>query len=244
MEDKHYRYEYKYIITDQQIVLLRQRLEKLMPRDPHAGKSGFYAIRSLYFDDYDNRCYYENLNGTDPREKFRIRIYNRDPAKIMLECKRKEHGKTLKTACPLSAEQCGKLMRGEILPQIGRQPAVLRKLTLEMMTRQMRPVVIVGYDREPFVYPAGNVRITLDMNLCASADLSGFLKGMIPQRPVMPKGFHLLEVKWDALIPDVIYRACQPDNLTQTAYSKYFLCRKYNMQEASSLWKEFSKNPF
>ncbi len=241
MEDKHYRHEYKYIVTDQQIVLLQKRLEKLMPRDPHTGDSGFYSVRSLYFDDYYNRCYYENLNGTDPREKYRIRIYNRNPARIILECKRKERGKTLKTSCPLSVEQSEKLMKGEIFPEIDRQPAVLRKLTLEMMIHQMHPVIIVGYDRVPFVYHTGNVRITLDMNLYASADLTGFLKGNISQRPVMPKNLHLLEVKWDAFIPDVIYRACQLDNLIQLAYSKYFLCRKYNMQEASSLGRNFQE---
>ena len=231
MDGNQYRYEYKYIITKQQAVLLQQRLQELMPRDSHAGDEGVYSIQSLYFDDYDNRCFYENLNGTDPREKFRIRIYNQNPARIVLECKRKERGKTLKASCLLSAGQCKKLMKGEILPEIDRQPAVLRKLTLEMMLHGMHPVVIAGYDREPFVYGTGNVRITLDKHLYSSSDLSGFPGGNISQRPVMPKGLHLLEVKWDAFLPDVIYRACQLDSLTQTAYSKYFLCRQYHLRE-------------
>mgnify|MGYP002860317736 CR=1 FL=1 len=224
-----YRHEYKYIITEQQLALLQQRLDNLMPRDPHVGESGFYNIRSLYFDDYYNRCYYENLNGSDPREKFRIRIYNKSPSRITLECKRKERGKTLKTSCPLTADQCEKLMIGKVIPDVANQLPLLRKLTLEMMIHHMHPVVIVGYDRIPYMYEMGNVRVTLDTKLYSSTDLLQFLDGNIKQRPVMPKGFHLLEVKWDEYIPDVIYRACQLDNLSQTDYSKYFLCRQYYM---------------
>ncbi len=230
MENK-YRHEYKYLITDQQIELLKQRLNYLMPIDKHvADRSDTYNIRSLYFDDYYNRCYYENLNGTDLREKFRIRIYNGSCAKISLECKRKERGKTLKTSTSLTKEQCEQLMRGKpILDNIEKQAPVMRKLTMEMLMHNMHPTVIVGYDRVPYVYKLGNVRVTIDTNLYSSTDIDNFLLGNIRQRPVMPRGHHLLEVKWDELIPDVIYRACQLDNLNQTAYSKYFLCRQYYM---------------
>ena len=69
-----------------------------MQIDPHTNKERKYNIRSLYFDDYYNSCFYENENGTDPREKLRIRIYNCSSERITLECKRKEHGKTLKSS--------------------------------------------------------------------------------------------------------------------------------------------------
>ncbi len=228
MSDK-FRHEFKYLVSDQQILLLRQRLKYLMASDPHTSEDGIYSIRSLYFDDYFYKCYNENLAGTDPREKFRIRIYNSSTDRITLECKRKEHGKTLKKSCPLTIKQCEKLMRGEYLPDIENQPEVLRKLTLEMMTHGMRPVVIVGYDRVPYICNTGNVRVTLDMNLHSSTDIQDFFEEKINKRPVMPRGQQLLEVKWDEFIPDVIYRACQLDNLRQTAYSKYFLCMNYQM---------------
>lgn len=228
--ERKFRHEYKYLVTDQQIEVLKQRLNYLVPIDSHAGERRMYNIRSLYFDDYYNRCYYENLSGTDPREKFRIRIYNGSSSRITLECKRKEHGKTLKTSAPLTVEQCNSLMEGiPLTTDIDKQPPVLRKLTMEMLLNQMRPVIIVGYDRVPYVYDMGNVRITIDMNLFSSTDLKEFLSDSITQRPIMPRGHHLLEVKWDEFIPDMIYRACQLDNLQQTAYSKYFLCRQYHI---------------
>ena len=91
------RHEMKYQTSAGELVLLKNRINHLVPLDAHVGPSGYYSIRSLYFDDYENRCYYENENGTDPREKFRIRIYNHSTERIKLECKRKERGKTHQT---------------------------------------------------------------------------------------------------------------------------------------------------
>ena len=226
-KEQKYRHELKYEITDGQLALLRGRLEHLIPRDAHAGPAGAYTIRSLYFDDYENRCMRENEDGTDPREKFRIRIYNHSAARITLECKRKERGKTLKTACPLTEEQTRLLMAGKVIPDIGSQPPLLRKLTLQMLTRRLRPVVIVEYARVPYVYKNGNVRITLDTNIASSSAVERFLDETIPKRPVLPRGQQLLEVKYDAYLPDFIYRSLQLHSLRQTAFSKYSICRKY-----------------
>jgi SPX domain protein involved in polyphosphate accumulation len=146
----------------------------------------------------------------------------------MLECKRKERGKTLKTACALTREQTLHLMKGEVLPDIANQPPLLRKLSLQMLTRRLRPVVIVEYDRIPFVYPTGNVRITLDTNISSSTAIDSFLDEQIPKRPVQALGRQLLEVKYDEFLPDFIYRNLQLQNLQQTAFSKYYICRKYS----------------
>ena len=222
-----YRHELKYQISDAQVQMLKNRITHLIPADSHAGPDGTYTIRSLYFDDYDDRCLRENEDGTDPREKFRIRIYNASADRISLECKRKERGKTHKTSCRLTREQTEVLMQGKILPDIASQSPLLQKLTMEMMTRRMRPVVIVEYDRIPYVYKNGNVRITLDTNIRSSSAVGQFLEERIPNRPVMAAGQQLLEVKYDEYLPDFIYRALQLHSLRQTAFSKYYICRKY-----------------
>lgn len=223
-----YRHELKYLISAAQLQVLRTRIQGLIPRDPHVTENGGYTIRSLYFDDRWNRAYYENENGTDPREKFRIRIYNGSAARIRLECKRKERGKTLKSACALTEEQTRLLMAGKPLPDIQSQPPLLRKLTGEMRIHQLKPVVIVEYQRIPYVYKLGNVRITFDTHIASSKDLAGFLDPVIPKRQVLPVGMHLMEVKFDEYLPDFIYRALMLENLQQTAFSKYYLCRKYS----------------
>ena len=221
-----FRHELKYPVTNAQLALLKGRIDRLIPLDSHV-VGGSYQIRSLYFDDYDDRCLRENEDGTDPREKFRIRIYNHSTRKITLECKRKERGKTHKTSCPLTLEQTRQLMAGKPLPDIASQPPLLQKLTVQMLTRRMRPVVIVEYDRIPYVYKNGNVRITLDTNIRSCSQVEKFLDETLPSRPVMPLGAQLLEVKYDEYLPDFIYRNLQLHSLRQTAFSKYYICRKY-----------------
>lgn len=228
-ETQKYRHELKYVCTAAQLALIQGRIHHLLSLDSHVAESGMYTIRSLYFDDYYNRCYYENENGTDPREKFRIRIYNGSTEKISLELKKKERGKTLKLSCPLTEEQCRILMRGEPLPDSADYPLVLQKLLLLMKTTLMKPKVIVEYDRVPYVYQLGNVRITLDKNISSSNRIESFLDREIYKRPIMPAGWHVLEVKFDEFLPDYIKSTLQLDSLRQTAYSKFYLCRKYSI---------------
>ena len=226
-----YRHEFKYLVSAAQIPLLKSRISCFMAPDPHTGPRGNYEIRSLYFDDYQNRCFYENENGTEPREKFRIRIYNASASRITLECKRKEHGMTLKTACPLTADQAQSLMRN--LPLSVAEPVspILRKLDLLRQTELMHPVVTVNYVREPFIYPDGNVRVTFDTDISsASCDPEGFFSPKLPVRPVLPSGCHLMEVKYDGFLPDFIYRSLNLGQLRQTNFSKYYLCRKYSLR--------------
>lgn len=229
--EQKYRHELKYVISSAQIPLLKSRIEHLMQRDSHAGADGIYNIRSLYFDDYNNRCYYENENGTDPREKYRIRIYNHSSERIVLECKRKENGKTRKASCPLTLQQAQQLIHGQPLAQIEMLPPLLRRLTIEMRTRYMRPVVIVEYDRIPYVYGNGNVRVTFDTQISSSADVDGFFSDTLARRPIMPAGQQLMEVKFDEYLPDFIYRNLNLSWLQRTAYSKYYLCRKYALHK-------------
>lgn len=231
IEEPKYRHEMKYIISVAQLPLLKSRVEQIMQLDPHAGEDGTYNIRSVYFDNYGNRCYYENENGTDPREKFRIRIYNHSTEHISLECKRKDHGKTWKDSCRLTTEETELLLNGRPLEGMAQLSPLQRKLNLQMQTQLLRPVVIVEYDRIPYIYKYGNVRVCFDMNISASPYVEGFLTEHVPHRTIMPAGHLLMEVKFDEYLPDFIYRSLNLGQLQQTAFSKYYLCRKYNLKK-------------
>lgn len=223
-----YRHEMKYVISAAQIPLLRNRILGMTRLDPHAGSNGIYTIRSLYFDDLFDRCYYENENGTDPREKYRIRIYDHSSERIILECKRKERGKTRKSSCQLTKEQADQLIHGRSIPLTQELPPLLRKFSLEMQTRGLRPVVIVEYERIPYVYKNGNVRITFDTQIASSSSVTDFFSKDLPKRSVMPAGYHLLEVKYDEYLPDFIHQSLELRQLRQTNFSKYYLCRKFS----------------
>ncbi|WP_099466981.1 polyphosphate polymerase domain-containing protein [Konateibacter massiliensis] len=222
-----YRHELKYVCNEMELSVIAGRLAPLMSIDKNAREKGSYNIRSLYFEDYYNTCFQENEAGTDPREKFRIRIYNGSTKRISLELKKKERGKTLKEACPLTLEQCRMLMKGIPLPVSSQYDKTLQKLNLLMRTRLMRPSIIVDYDRVPYVCKDGNVRVTLDRNVSSSVYVSEFLNPQIRKRPILPAGKHILEVKYDEFIPDYIKDNMELSTLRQTAFSKFYLCRIY-----------------
>ena len=224
-----YRHEYKQQCTLQKLLCIRNQIEPILYQDSNVGDDGTYTIRSLYFDDYNNRCFYENVNGTDPREKFRIRIYNGDTSFIKLELKRKERGKTKKLSCHLNEKLCRMAMEGQLLPIEAVDSAVYRKFCIQQSTRLLQPKVIVEYDRVPYVYPDGNVRVTFDLQIRSSDRIESFLDKEIATRLIMPTNQHLLEVKFDEYIPDFIYHAIQTERLQQTTFSKYYMCRKYGM---------------
>lgn len=224
-----YRQELKYVVSVQQIECLRSRIQSLMSLDSHVNERKQYHIRSVYFDDYKNTCYFENEDGTSPREKFRMRIYNAGEKEVHLELKRKERGKTHKDSCILTQAQCTAFLKGINLQNSPGNPALFQKLFLKYRTELYRPKVIVEYEREPYVYRNGNVRVTFDTDIRSSNCIDRFFDQKIFSRPIMPSGYHLMEVKYDEYLPDHIYFGLQLDHLQQTTFSKYYLCRKYSI---------------
>ena len=91
----------------------------------------------------------------------------------------------------------------------------------------LRPRTVVCYDREAFLYAPGNVRVTLDRDLRTCGDSAGFLSpGAFPLRPL--EGVTVLEVKYDALLPDLVRLAVQTPGRRAGACSKYALCRRFD----------------
>ncbi|MBQ1412722.1 MAG: polyphosphate polymerase domain-containing protein [Clostridia bacterium] len=219
-----FRHEYKYVIDAAQRQILLIRASGLMQRDVHAVPDGAYLIRSLYFDDDRDTCFYENQSGTDPRSKFRIRYYNDNPAMLRLEKKIKWHGMTRKESCTLTPEEAALLTEGGFPVTVGMSDDK-KRLLLEWQRRALRPKVIVTYRRIPFVYPAGNVRVTFDEGITSSDETRRFLTQDYRQRPVLPLGQSILEVKWDGLLPLHIKDMMQLDTLRWSAFSKYYTCR-------------------
>ena len=201
--------------------MLEGKLAALLNRDKHAA-GGRYTIRSLYFDEYHNKALKEKLDGTDPREKFRIRIYNRRDDFICLEKKVKKGELTQKLQTRLTRPQCDAILQGEI-DWMWRQGDGLTAELYARMREGLVPKTIVEYDRIPFVYAPGNVRVTIDRNI-RSGVASTDLFSDIPLVPVSP--MDVLEVKFDAYLPDVVRMLTAGMDSRRTAVSKYALCRK------------------
>ena len=135
-----------------------------------------------------------------------------------------------KKSCRITRDQYEKMIRLEPIPITAENPPLLNRMLLQQRTQLMQPKVIVQYLRRPFVCDEGNVRVTFDMNITSSPSFDQFFSKDIPERPVLPKGQHLLEVKFDEYLPDYIYHAIQMTNMRLETFSKYYLCRTYNLQ--------------
>lgn len=226
--EKKYRHEYKYRLDAASAAVLEARVSLLLRPDFHAGTDGNYIIKSLYFDDFADSCYWEKENGVNERSKFRIRYYNNDTKYIRLEKKSKENGMTCKESCLITEEMCREFMSGSVPAVREDMPDKLKELLTEMRLRGLIPKVIVIYERKPYICGIGNVRVTFDRKLAASNDIVHFLEETQVLRPVMQKGESLLEVKWDELLPDYIREHLSLESLQWTSFSKYSLCRKYD----------------
>lgn len=226
MERNNYRHEYKYIVSESQTKYLETQIQKIMKVDPNT-TNGIYKIRSLYFDDYYDSGYYSVENGEDPREKFRIRIYNASDSRISLECKAKVDSKTQKSSSIISKKECETLMSKKIINQSN--DPLINKMNAKILINNLKPSIIVEYERKPYIYKEGNVRVTFDTNISSSNYINDFFKERIVKRPVMPKGMHILEVKFDDFLPDIIYDTLNIGKLQQTSFSKYYLCRNIDI---------------
>lgn len=224
MTEIDYRLENKYLVSDAQLLILKKRLSMVMNQDIHQ-QGEYYEVRSVYFDDFRNSAMMDNDSGTDQRAKYRIRTYYPGLSELKLEIKEKEKGYNKKLSCKITKDEYYKIIKGEInFPFDSRKP--LNRLLLNMKCLKMEPKVIISYERTAFVHPSGNVRVTFDRNITASKYIGSFFEEKALVRvPVLPKGMHILEVKYDEFLPDAIAKQLEIGKLNQTAFSKYYLGR-------------------
>ena len=198
----NFRHEWKHVLNYADLLTLRHRLGAVMERDPHA-IDGKYHIRSLYFDNPDDKALHEKIDGVNIREKFRIRLYNRDTSLIKLEKKSKRNGLGTKYSANLTEEEAQKIVDGDLDWMMASDQALVQELYCKMRYQRLEPKTIVDYTREPFIFRPGNVRVTLDYDIRTGQERTDFLD---PEVVTIPAGDApiLVEVKWDEFLPTII----------------------------------------
>ncbi len=221
-----FRHEWKHEISESDVLSLRPRLNYVMQTDSHA-TDGRYTIRSLYFDDLFDTALHEKINGVSKREKFRLRYYNGDTAFILLEKKSKINGLCLKEQVCITADEADALINRRFKCINKDSRPLLSELIFKMQTKGLKATTIVDYTREPFVYPPGNVRVTIDYNIRTGLMCTDFLNTNCATVPV-PMSPIVLEVKWDEFLPSIIRDIVQLKGRHTSAFSKYAICRSYD----------------
>lgn len=223
-----YRHELKYVINRGDYMGLRANLSAFAKKDRNCGEDGNYNVRSLYFDNYNDTALREKLLGIADREKFRIRIYNGDSGFIRLEKKIKRNGLTAKVSAVIDREECLKMAEGDFDGIDMSKRPLIAEFAAKSREKLLREKTIVDYEREAYVFAAGNVRITFDKKISSgmfSRDL--FVKDL-PLVSVMPPEMMILEVKYDNFLPDIIKNIISVADCGRVSASKYTLCRFYS----------------
>ena len=160
----------------------------------------------------------------EARSKYRIRIYNYSDSIIKLECKHKEGQYIHKTSATLTRAEVEQIVSGRYGFLAEREERLCREFYFQCALKGMRPKVIVDYDRIPFVYPYGDVRLTFDCGIRAGLFNDNIFDKGLPVMYVMEEGMLIMEVKFTEYLPELIRRLLPVADSAYMAYSKYTMC--------------------
>ncbi|MDM8533777.1 polyphosphate polymerase domain-containing protein [Clostridiaceae bacterium HSG29] len=220
-----FRHEFKYHINYLDYINLKSKLKKIMKQDSHINEKGMYTIKSLYFDNIYDQALFEKINGKNIREKFRIRMYNNDSSFIRLEKKSKIKNLTSKISTTMTENEVNRIINGQYQFLLESNNPLKIELYSNIKKQLLKPKTIVEYIREPFIYNAGNVRITLDREIKSGANKIDFFNKDLPLIEAAEE--IILEVKYDGFLPDFIRNLIKIDNRMATSFSKYVVARVY-----------------
>lgn len=222
-----FRHENKYEIDYGQYLCIRSRLRAICPPDPHTNEDGTYLIRSIYFDNDDDKALSEKIAGFSRREKFRIRYYNDDLSYAKLEKKQKINELCKKVDCPLSQDEVCDILTGDTDFMKDHPQELVKELYSLMTMQSLRPKVLVSYRREPYIYGPGNVRVTFDSKIRTTAYSTDYIEDIRDISATDDTNMMIMEVKYDDFLPDIIRTAVNEGNIIQQSFSKYEACRRY-----------------
>ena len=218
------RNELKFYITPFHHALLLSRLSAVLSPDPYMKERECYTVRSLYFDDPEEKSYFDKINGVENRTKYRLRFYNEDTSFLRLEKKEKLGKLSRKTLFSLTFKEGEDLMAGKNLDW--KREDLLGELNGKIHFEKFRPTLLVDYERRAFCYPAGDVRITLDSRL-KGAVFRGDLLSPAALLSVPTMTDHILEVKFTSFLPPFIKELLSDVPKVSSAISKFCLTREF-----------------
>jgi len=226
-----HRYELKYYIPRSDMETIRDIVLPHVVRDPWCDcrPEKSYTVRSIYYDTEDLRFYYEKMDSVKVRKKLRVRTYNlpSESSPAFLEIKRKFGRRGFKERLLLSMDDVEGALNGTAAPEVLKNRSfserkVMDKFRFNLRIGDLRPVVLVVYEREAFIGKSNDrLRVTLDHDLRSllNPELDEiFVEEKLKQ--FEDQNF-VLELKFDDFMPRWMARLVTLLNLKARPYSKY-----------------------
>jgi VTC domain-containing protein len=220
------RYEYKFYVHRNKIPLMRSIILTKLKLDSHVDpERRHYTVRSIYFDSINLKHYYEKITGLKHRKKVRLRGYDYNPNSIVFfEIKRKFEEPGMKNRYSTNYYDSLKMINEKT---ISTDNDDLNKFFYQVMTYNLRPIVNVIYDREPYteIHPTkNNLRITFDKNLRSVAYPNIDELFVDDDIKVAMRDYFILEVKFDDFLPSWVRNMSESLSLKRESASKYVIC--------------------
>ena len=217
------RQEVKYLISVSDAVAIRTNLHLLARSDPHANAEGWYSVHSVYFDDPMDTVLESSRAGLSTQRKFRLRYYRRDPSAMILEWKTKENGLYAKYRESITPQEALRIQTGDLEWMKAEGRPLLTRLYAGMRTELLRMKSYVEYERMPFIFEPGHVRVTMDRKIRTGGPQRFFTPG--PLLAPAEDEILILEVKWAGVLPSLIRKAIAIPGRSPVAFSKYAVSR-------------------
>lgn len=222
---KVYRHELKFLLSQIEYENLKYLLAATMNRDENMQSGEDYYIRSLYFDTMNDADYANKIIGISERRKIRLRIYDTETDQVKLEIKNKQSDYSIKETAAISRADARELAMHNYQVLLNYDDSVSRKAYHNLMMHGYLPKVIVDYDREAYLFPIENVRITFDKKVRAAKESDLFCPDL-PMFCVLPEYQVILEVKYDKYLPRHISDILSTIHMQRMSISKYCMARE------------------
>lgn len=228
--------EYKYLIPVSAFSQIKKEMLPYLILDKHAEhkKNKDYTVRSIYYDTLQLRYYFEKIEGLKVRKKVRIRVYDHYFPEIIafLEIKHKNEGFVCKIRSQLLLKNIDKFFETHNAEKFiiysdndGRAVNDARMFLYYFNQENLRPTLLVTYEREPFYYKFDrNLRITFDKNLRFLPFANHQI--LFEENKLLPalNNKIIIEMKFFQTLPLWLTNILSRYGLQRMALSKYTLC--------------------
>lgn len=223
LDEKNWRFEYKYRLPVQQYLRVKNYIQPYMEIDEYSerapGKK--YLVRSIYYDSIKLDAFYEKVEGDSDRIKFRIRTYaerEEEGQVIRAEMKVRKGAITEKYGAFISVGEYREFIKRKRWPEV--RDVVLEEYERYVHLKTLNPVLLTQYRREGYRSRSREeIRITFDHRVKSAHSEELF--------PLSPKfhehhnGLIVLEIKCNKQQPEWLRRLAQEQGLRIMANSKY-----------------------
>ena len=225
------RFEFKYVLAKALRDEVEAELQHFVELDPHVvGKpEDKYFVRSLYFDDPSYSAFYDKIDGTHTRSKFRVRTYTEDASAGVpqfLEVKGRYNNLVFKHRVFIDGnggtDDRSQALVERILSHAGKG-RVRDQFEFEVHRKRIGPNVLVDYSRRPYISKYDpDFRLTFDEKLRGTATDSLFSRSIDSSRRML-RGYTVMEVKFRHHLPSWFHRLIQCYELRRVSVSKVCL---------------------